>query len=47
MSRNPDLIIAVSNNLVLDFKAATTTIPIVGAFASPVETGIVAKSASN
>ena len=45
VSRNPDLIIAISNNLVLDFKAATTTIPIVGAFASPVETGIVASLA--
>jgi putative tryptophan/tyrosine transport system substrate-binding protein len=45
VSRNPDLIIAVSNNLVLDFKTATTTIPIVGAFASPVETGIVASLA--
>jgi putative tryptophan/tyrosine transport system substrate-binding protein len=46
VSRNPDLIIAVgNNNLVLDFKAATSTIPIVGVFASPVETGIVASLA--
>ena len=45
VSSNPELVIAVSNNLVLDFKAATTTIPIVGAFASPVETGIVASLA--
>jgi ABC transporter substrate binding protein len=45
VSSNPDLVIAVSNDLVLDFKAATTTIPIVGAFASPVETGIVASLA--
>src|SRR6478672_2523552 len=34
VSRNPDLIIAISNNLVLDFKAATTAIPIVGGFGS-------------
>ena len=45
VTSNPDLVIAVSNNLVVDFKAATTTIPIVGAFASPVETGIVASLA--
>ena len=37
VSRNPDLIIALTNNLVLDFKAATTAIPIVGVFAGPVE----------
>jgi putative tryptophan/tyrosine transport system substrate-binding protein len=42
VSRNPDVIITLGdNNLVLDFKAATTTIPIVGAFGVPVETGIV------
>jgi putative ABC transport system substrate-binding protein len=41
VSRNPDLIIAVSNNFVLDLKAATSTIPIVGIFARPVELGIV------
>jgi putative tryptophan/tyrosine transport system substrate-binding protein len=45
VSRNPDLIIAISNNLALDFKAATTTIPIVGVFAAPVEVGIVASLA--
>ena len=44
--RNPELIVAIgSNNLVLDFKAATTTIPIVGAMAVPVETRIVASLA--
>jgi putative ABC transport system substrate-binding protein len=41
VSRNPDLIIAFSNNLVLDVKAATNTIPIVGIFADPIGTGIV------
>ena len=45
VSRNPDVIIAIANNLVLDFKAATTTIPIVGVFAVPVEAGIVASLA--
>jgi putative ABC transport system substrate-binding protein len=44
--RNPELIVVIgSNNLVLDFKAATTTIPIVGAMAAPVESGIVASLA--
>jgi putative ABC transport system substrate-binding protein len=43
--RNPDLIFATTNEIVLDFKAATTTIPIVGPFGSPVETGIVASLA--
>jgi putative ABC transport system substrate-binding protein len=41
VSQNPDLVIAVSNNLVFDFKATTTTIPIVGVFGIPVEAGIV------
>jgi putative ABC transport system substrate-binding protein len=41
VSRNPDLIIAFNNFLVLDVKAATSTIPIVGIFARPVESGIV------
>ena len=41
VSRNPDVIIAITNEVVLDFKATTTTIPIVGVFGSPVETGIV------
>jgi putative ABC transport system substrate-binding protein len=40
-ARNPDLIIAVSDNLVLDFKATTNTIPIVGIFGNPLEVGIV------
>jgi putative ABC transport system substrate-binding protein len=39
--RNPDVIITFTRNLVLDFKAATSTIPIVAVFALPVETGIV------
>jgi putative tryptophan/tyrosine transport system substrate-binding protein len=39
--RNPDLIIVVGNNLMLDLKAATTTIPIVGIFGAPIESGIV------
>jgi ABC-type uncharacterized transport system substrate-binding protein len=43
--RNPDVIIIGTTNLTLDFKAATTTIPIIGAFARPVETGIVASMA--
>ena len=41
VSRNPDLIIAFSPFLVLDLKAVTSTIPIVGIFASPVEFDIV------
>jgi putative ABC transport system substrate-binding protein len=45
VSRNPDVIIALTNELVLDFKAATTTIPTVGVFGVPVETGIVASLA--
>jgi putative tryptophan/tyrosine transport system substrate-binding protein len=43
--RNPDVIIAIGNDLVLDFKGATTTIPIVGTFGTPVEAGIVASLA--
>jgi putative ABC transport system substrate-binding protein len=39
--RNPDVIIAFNNAIVLDFKAATTTIPIVGMFGGAVEAGIV------
>jgi putative ABC transport system substrate-binding protein len=38
---NPDVIIVGTDNLTLDFKALTTTIPIVGVFAVPVEAGIV------
>jgi putative tryptophan/tyrosine transport system substrate-binding protein len=45
VSRNPDVIISFTTNLTLDFKAATTTIPIVGVFAAPVEAGIVASLA--
>jgi putative ABC transport system substrate-binding protein len=41
VSRNPDLIIAISNYLVLDLKKATSTIPIVGIFATPIDFGIV------
>src|SRR5215468_4188897 len=41
VSRNPDLIIAGGSYLVLDVKAATSTIPIVGIFAQPIEFGIV------
>ena len=41
VSRNPDLIIAFNNFFVLDLKAATSTIPIVGAFGLPIEFGIV------
>jgi putative ABC transport system substrate-binding protein len=39
VSRNPDLIIAFSN-LVLDLKAATSTIPVVGVFGDPIIFGI-------
>jgi len=46
VSRNPDVIISIgTNEFTLDFKAATTTIPIVGIFAVPVEAGIVASLA--
>jgi putative tryptophan/tyrosine transport system substrate-binding protein len=41
VSRNPDLIIAGGSFLVRDVKAATSTIPIVGIFAQPIEIGIV------
>jgi len=41
VSRNPDLIIAIASVFVLDVKAATTTIPIVGLFADPIGWGIV------
>ena len=39
--RNPDLIMAFGTPLTLEFKAATTTIPIVSVFAIPLESGIV------
>jgi putative tryptophan/tyrosine transport system substrate-binding protein len=41
VSRKPDLIIAFSGRFVLDVKAATSTIPIVGMFADPIALGIV------
>jgi putative ABC transport system substrate-binding protein len=41
VSRNPDLIVAAGFRLVLDFKAATATIPIVGFMGDPVAVGIV------
>jgi putative ABC transport system substrate-binding protein len=41
VSRNPDLIIAFSHFLVLDLKAVTSTIPVVGIFGQAVESGIV------
>ena len=40
VSRNPDLIIAIGL-FVLDLKAATSTIPIVGIFRAPIESGVV------
>jgi putative ABC transport system substrate-binding protein len=43
--RNPDVIVALTTELTLDFKAATTTIPIVGVFATPLEAGIVSSLA--
>jgi putative tryptophan/tyrosine transport system substrate-binding protein len=42
---NPDLIVVFTNELAVDFKAATTTIPIVGVFGSPIEAGIGASLA--
>jgi putative ABC transport system substrate-binding protein len=41
VNRNPDLILAIGFRLVLDFKAATATIPIVGFMGDPVAVGIV------
>ena len=41
IGQHPDLIIVISSNLTLDFKAATSTVPIVGIFQVPVESGIV------
>jgi putative ABC transport system substrate-binding protein len=41
VSRNPDLIIAFASFFVLDVKAATSTIPIVGIFGDPIEWGVV------
>ena len=39
---NPDLVFAVSTFMVRYFKEVTSTIPIVGSMASPVEAGVVA-----
>jgi len=41
VSWNPDLIVAFGSFFVLDVKAATSTIPIVGIFRAPIELGIV------
>jgi len=41
VSRNPDLIIGFGAFMVLDLKAATSTIPIVAGFADPIGFGIV------
>jgi putative ABC transport system substrate-binding protein len=43
--RKPDVIICVTTDLNLDFKAATTAIPIVGIFGRPVEDGVVSSLA--
>ena len=42
---NPDMGMAISNGPILDFKTATTTIPIIGIFIGPVEAGIVSSLA--
>jgi putative ABC transport system substrate-binding protein len=39
--RKPDLILTITSRMVLNFKAATTVIPIVGLMADPVAFGIV------
>jgi len=38
---SPDLIVTITSRMVLNFKAATTAIPIVGLMADPVGFGIV------
>ena len=43
--RKPDVIISNTTFLTVDFKAATTTIPIVGIFAYPVEARVVSSLA--
>jgi len=43
VGRNPDLILTNRSLLVLNFKAATSTIPIVGLMADPVRFGICRK----
>jgi putative tryptophan/tyrosine transport system substrate-binding protein len=45
VSRNPDLIIAITTDTTVELKAATTTIPIVGMFAYPVENRLVSSLA--
>jgi ABC-type uncharacterized transport system substrate-binding protein len=45
VSQNPDLIIAIASELVQDVKAATSTIPIVGAFGDQVLWGIASNLA--
>jgi putative tryptophan/tyrosine transport system substrate-binding protein len=45
VERNPDAIVAITNPMVLDFKAATSTIPIVGITADPIALGIVSNLA--
>jgi putative tryptophan/tyrosine transport system substrate-binding protein len=42
---NPDIIVTVTSRLVLSFKAATATIPVVASMADPVPFGIVASIA--
>jgi putative tryptophan/tyrosine transport system substrate-binding protein len=45
VSRNPDVIFLTgSNYLTLDFKATTSTIPLVGIMGNPIENGIVPAS---
>jgi putative tryptophan/tyrosine transport system substrate-binding protein len=41
----PDVIVTASTRLVLSFKAATDTVPVVGAMGDPVPSGIVANIA--
>jgi putative ABC transport system substrate-binding protein len=45
VERDLDAIVAITNPMVLDFKAATSTIPIVGITADPVALGIVSNLA--
>jgi putative ABC transport system substrate-binding protein len=45
IGQNPDLIIAIASVFILDVKAATSTIPVVGVMADPVRYGIVASMA--
>jgi putative tryptophan/tyrosine transport system substrate-binding protein len=43
--QQPDVIFAISSRMVRYFKAATTTIPIVGSTADPVAQGLVSSLA--